>query len=166
MLSSRLRGVLGASVPFQSVHFAGRNYRVYVREFSFSQQAATLVVLQSLFHQNEFLETLADTFGVVIPMTLLIAGLGGYFLFYLTGVWNVNVYVAILLAGPFAVQRIVDAVIAEDADERIDVGEARHVFEDQRACEQSNAMTGAPDGEIPQHHDLSGSIDKDRKANT
>jgi heavy metal sensor kinase len=79
-LIAPLRGVLGASVPFQSVHFAGRNYRVYVREFSFSQQAATLVVLQSLFHQNEFLETLADTFGVVIPMTLLIAGLGGYFL--------------------------------------------------------------------------------------
>ena len=29
-------------------------------------------------------------------------GLGGYALFYLTGVWNVNVYVALLLAGPFA----------------------------------------------------------------
>jgi branched-chain amino acid transport system permease protein len=29
-------------------------------------------------------------------------GLGGYALFYLTGVWNVNVYVALLLAAPFA----------------------------------------------------------------
>jgi branched-chain amino acid transport system permease protein len=29
-------------------------------------------------------------------------GLGGYALFYLTGVWNMNVYVALLLAAPFA----------------------------------------------------------------
>jgi branched-chain amino acid transport system permease protein len=29
-------------------------------------------------------------------------GLGGYALFYLTGVWNTNVYLALLLAGPFA----------------------------------------------------------------
>ena len=29
-------------------------------------------------------------------------GLGGYMLFYLTGVWNVNVYIALLLAGLFA----------------------------------------------------------------
>ena len=29
-------------------------------------------------------------------------GLGGYALFYLTGVWNMNVYLALLLAGPFA----------------------------------------------------------------
>jgi len=29
-------------------------------------------------------------------------GLGGYALFYLTGVWNLNVYVALLLAAPFA----------------------------------------------------------------
>src|ERR1700744_2595820 len=31
-LVAPLRGVLGASVSFQSVHFAGRNYRVYVRQ--------------------------------------------------------------------------------------------------------------------------------------
>jgi heavy metal sensor kinase len=51
-----------------------------VRRFSFSQQPGTIVVLQSLFHQSEFLETLAGTFAVVIPVTLVIAGLGGYFL--------------------------------------------------------------------------------------
>jgi heavy metal sensor kinase len=45
-----------------------------------AQQTATLVVLQSLFHQHEFLETLAGTFAVVIPITLLIAGIGGYLL--------------------------------------------------------------------------------------
>jgi branched-chain amino acid transport system permease protein len=29
-------------------------------------------------------------------------GLGAYMLFYLTGVWNMNVYLALLIAGPFA----------------------------------------------------------------
>ena len=48
--------------------------------FYLEQQGATLVVVQSLFHQHEFLETLAGTFAIVIPITLLIAGLGGYFL--------------------------------------------------------------------------------------
>src|SRR6202035_3752533 len=58
-LVAPLQTALAAPGPFQSIHFAGHIYRVYVRHFSLSQQAATLVVLQSLFHQNEFLETLA-----------------------------------------------------------------------------------------------------------
>jgi heavy metal sensor kinase len=79
-LVAPLRATLATPDPFQSIHFAGRRYRVYVRRFSFSQQPGTIVVLQSLFHQSEFLETLAGTFAVVIPVTLVIAGLGGYFL--------------------------------------------------------------------------------------
>jgi two-component system, OmpR family, sensor kinase len=79
-LIAPLQGVLNSQEPFQSVHFAGHTYRVYVRHFSLEQQAATLVVVQSLFHQHEFLETLAGTFAIVIPITLLIAGCGGYLL--------------------------------------------------------------------------------------
>jgi two-component system, OmpR family, sensor kinase len=79
-LVAPLQAALSAQEPFQLVHFAGHTYRIYVRRFSLEQQAATLVVVQSLFHQHEFLETLAGTFAVVIPVTLLIAGLGGYFL--------------------------------------------------------------------------------------
>ena len=79
-LIAPLQGVLNSQEPFQSVHFAGHTYRIYVRRFSLEQQAATLIVVQSLFHQHEFLETLAGTFAIVIPVTLLIAGLGGYFL--------------------------------------------------------------------------------------
>src|ERR1700722_6938528 len=60
-LVAPLRGVLATPDPFQSIRFAGRRYRVYVRRFSFSQQPGTIVVLQSLFHQSEFLETLAGT---------------------------------------------------------------------------------------------------------
>ena len=79
-LIAPLKATLTAPGPFQSIQFAGHIYRVYVRHFSLAQQAATLVVLQSLFHQHEFLETLAGTFAVVIPLTLLLAGAGGYFL--------------------------------------------------------------------------------------
>jgi branched-chain amino acid transport system permease protein len=45
---------------------------------------------------------LAGYAGLVSVGQQAYVGLGGYFLFYLTGVWNVNVYIALLLAGPFA----------------------------------------------------------------
>ena len=79
-LLSPLRSALTEGRTNQSLRFAGRTYRVYVRRFSMAQQSATLIVVQSLFHQNEFLETLAGTFFIVIPITLLIAGAGGYLL--------------------------------------------------------------------------------------
>jgi branched-chain amino acid transport system permease protein len=45
---------------------------------------------------------LAGYAGLVSVGQQAYVGLGGYALFYLTGVWNVNVYAALLLAGPFA----------------------------------------------------------------
>jgi branched-chain amino acid transport system permease protein len=45
---------------------------------------------------------LAGYAGLVSVGQQAFVGLGGYALFYLTGVWNVNVYAALLLAGPFA----------------------------------------------------------------
>src|ERR1700761_6586255 len=45
---------------------------------------------------------LAGYAGLVSVGQQAYVGLGGYMLFYLTGVWNVNVYVAVLIAGPFA----------------------------------------------------------------
>jgi heavy metal sensor kinase len=51
-----------------------------VRHFSVGQQSGTLLVLQSLHEQQEFLETLASTFGIVIPLAIVLAGVGGYFL--------------------------------------------------------------------------------------
>jgi two-component system, OmpR family, sensor kinase len=79
-LLAPLKSALASKKPYQSVHFAGRTYRLYVRPFSLEQQSATLIVVQSFFHQHEFLETLAGTFFIVIPITLLIAGAGGYLL--------------------------------------------------------------------------------------
>jgi branched-chain amino acid transport system permease protein len=45
---------------------------------------------------------LAGYAGLVSVGQQAYVGLGGYALFYLTGVWNMNVYVALLLAAPFA----------------------------------------------------------------
>jgi branched-chain amino acid transport system permease protein len=45
---------------------------------------------------------LAGYAGLVSVGQQAYVGLGGYMLFYLTGVWNVNVYIALLLAGLFA----------------------------------------------------------------
>ena len=45
---------------------------------------------------------LAGYAGLVSAGQQAYVGLGGYALFYLTGEWNTNVYVALLLAGPFA----------------------------------------------------------------
>jgi branched-chain amino acid transport system permease protein len=45
---------------------------------------------------------LAGYAGLVSVGQQAYVGVGGYMLFYLTGVWNMNVYLALLLAGPFA----------------------------------------------------------------
>jgi branched-chain amino acid transport system permease protein len=45
---------------------------------------------------------LAGYAGLVSVGQQAFVGLGGYALFYLTGVWNMDVYLALLLAGPFA----------------------------------------------------------------
>jgi two-component system OmpR family sensor kinase len=79
-LVAPLQVLLTSPAPFQFVHFAGHRYRVYVRHFSRSQHDGTLVVVQSLYHENEFLEVLSRTFAIVIPLTLLFAGVGGYLL--------------------------------------------------------------------------------------
>lgn len=80
VLAASLRPLLSTTRPFQSVHFAERQYRGYVRHFLVEQEAATLIVLQSLHPQNQFLETLAGTFGIVIPLAIVLAGAGGYLL--------------------------------------------------------------------------------------
>jgi len=75
-----LRTLMAGNKPFHFVRLDERNFRGYVRPFSVKQQADTLIVLQSLHRQNEFLGTLAGTFGVVIPFTLALASVGGYLL--------------------------------------------------------------------------------------
>jgi heavy metal sensor kinase len=76
----RLRPLVSSGTAYGSVSLAGRQYRSYVRRFSVDQQAAVLIVLQSLHGQNEFLGTLAGTFAIVIPLAILLSSLGGYLL--------------------------------------------------------------------------------------
>jgi len=79
-LTAALRPFVTAPDTFRSIRVGEHRYRSYVRHFSIDQQAATLFVLQSLHRQNEFLETLAGTFWIVIPVAILLAGAGGYLL--------------------------------------------------------------------------------------
>jgi heavy metal sensor kinase len=79
-LANSLRPFLSTPDTFRSVRVGEHRYRSYVRHFSIDQQGAALFVLQSLQRQNEFLEILAGTFGIVIPLAILLAGAGGYLL--------------------------------------------------------------------------------------
>jgi heavy metal sensor kinase len=59
----------------------GRNgYRGFVRRFPLKGRTYTLVILQSLHPQEEMLEEVRHTFAWVIPIAILLASVGGYFL--------------------------------------------------------------------------------------
>lgn len=75
-----LQSLRSSSHAFGSIFLAGHRYRGNLRPFSNYGQDGTLVVLQSLHDQNEFLETVAGTFSVVIPLLILLSSFGGYIL--------------------------------------------------------------------------------------
>jgi heavy metal sensor kinase len=55
-------------------------YRGYARHFSSLGKTYILVILQSLHPQEEMLEEVTSTFAWVIPIAILLASAGGYFL--------------------------------------------------------------------------------------
>jgi heavy metal sensor kinase len=55
-------------------------YRGFARHFSSGGKTYTLFILQSLHPQQEMLEEVTSTFAWVIPIALLLASAGGYFL--------------------------------------------------------------------------------------
>jgi two-component system, OmpR family, sensor kinase len=55
-------------------------YRAFVRKFPLRGKTYTLVILQSLHAQNEMLEEVRATFAWVIPIAIILASMGGYFL--------------------------------------------------------------------------------------
>jgi two-component system, OmpR family, sensor kinase len=78
---SRFRGdETRVDSSFQTIRLGRRSFRVYLHRFPANGTAFTLAVLQSTHPQDEFLETLAGTFAVVIPAAVLLASLAGYFL--------------------------------------------------------------------------------------
>lgn len=66
--------------PFRTIRVGRPAYRSYFRMFSAAHKDCTLIVLQSLHPQKEFLETLTGTFALVIPLAIILASSGGYFL--------------------------------------------------------------------------------------
>jgi two-component system, OmpR family, sensor kinase len=55
-------------------------YRAFARRFSIRGRDYMLVILQSLHAQREMLEGVTSTFAWVIPIAILLASVGGYFL--------------------------------------------------------------------------------------
>ncbi len=66
--------------PFRTVRLRDEVHRSYARRFSIGKEEYTLLVLQSLHRQHEFLESLITAFGLAIPLAILLASGGGYFL--------------------------------------------------------------------------------------
>lgn len=65
---------------FGKVKGGKSGYRAFARRFSSSGKPYTLVILQSLHVQQEMLEEVTATFAWVIPIAIVLASVGGYFL--------------------------------------------------------------------------------------
>jgi heavy metal sensor kinase len=65
---------------FRTIKVHGRPIRLYERHFTAQDADWTLIVLQSLQREQEFLESVMETLAFVIPLGILLASVGGYFL--------------------------------------------------------------------------------------
>ena len=70
----------GEGGTFQTIQVAGGHYRGFVRGFHANGQPFALLVLRSLRSQQEMLAGIRGTFAWVIPLAILLAASGGYFL--------------------------------------------------------------------------------------
>jgi heavy metal sensor kinase len=75
-----LTASLGSDRLFGDVKDRKAGYRGFARHFAFRGKTYTLIILQSLHPQKEMLEEVTSTFAWVIPIAILLASLGGYFL--------------------------------------------------------------------------------------
>ncbi len=70
----------GADRLYQNVKGGKGGYRGYARHFQAKGRTFTLVILRSLHTQQEMLEGITATFAWIIPIGVLLASIGGYFL--------------------------------------------------------------------------------------
>jgi two-component system, OmpR family, sensor kinase len=70
----------GKGQIFQTVNSVRSRFRGYARPMSAGGQPYTLAVLRSLHPQQEMLEDVRASFAWVVPIALLLASAGGYFL--------------------------------------------------------------------------------------
>lgn len=66
--------------PFRTLSASGRLYRGYSRAFTAEGKTYVLVALQSMRGEQAFMAALGQTYALVIPLAVLLAALGGYFL--------------------------------------------------------------------------------------
>src|SRR5579871_3892776 len=66
--------------PFRTLTASGRLYRGFARTFVADGKTYVVVALQSMRGEQEFVAALGQTYALVIPLAVLLAGLGGYFL--------------------------------------------------------------------------------------
>jgi two-component system, OmpR family, sensor kinase len=74
------RAAASGSGKLHTVRWGRDGFRGLIRPVSAGGRAYTFVVLQSLHSQQEMMEDIRDTFLWAIPVALLLASLGGYFL--------------------------------------------------------------------------------------
>jgi len=70
----------GSPHAFRTIHGGKGAYRAYARSLTAEGRTFVLVALQSLHPQRELLEDIRNSFLGIIPIALLLAALGGYFL--------------------------------------------------------------------------------------
>lgn len=66
--------------PLRTIRLQDQSYRSYVRHFAVSGAECTLLVLQSLHRQEGFLKSVLSAFALAIPLAIVLASGGGYFL--------------------------------------------------------------------------------------
>jgi heavy metal sensor kinase len=66
--------------PFRKVRLQGQAYSTFVRQFVVGKAESRLLVLQSLHRQEEFLKSVLSAFALAIPLSIVLASGGGYFL--------------------------------------------------------------------------------------
>jgi heavy metal sensor kinase len=65
---------------FGNVRVSGERFRGFAQTLNAGGQTLTLVALESFERQEALLEDIAQTFGVIVPIAILLAFGGGYFL--------------------------------------------------------------------------------------
>jgi two-component system OmpR family sensor kinase len=74
------RSAAGGSSSFHNVPGGKNGFRGYARSLISGDNSASIVILQSLHPQHEMMEAIRRAFYWIIPIALLLASAGGYFL--------------------------------------------------------------------------------------
>src|SRR5262245_8578606 len=80
LLQACLNSLAASSVPFRTLPAKRGGIRCYSRNFTAAKNSYHLVIFASLHPERELLARLRATFFWLIPLTILVASAGGYFL--------------------------------------------------------------------------------------